>query len=210
MLSGETMSCPPSGPRALSQPPANASPGGLTATQLGMRLLLVSLGVLFVAAAAAVLITAARTTNWRPPAATGLPSSLAVSTGLIALTSLLMQRALGALRRNRRNRCRDLLSAAGLAAGAFLLVQALGAGRLLQLESVAQAPGLFVFCYYLLLGLHGLHVVGGLVPLTWVAVQLQRGEYSSSRQEGLSLCVQYFHFLGVMWLLLLATLAAVA
>jgi cytochrome c oxidase subunit III len=178
---------------------------GLSTTQLGMRLLLASLSVLFLASAAAVLITHSAP-GWRPPLSRGLPNSLWLSTGLIALTSAFVQAALNAIRRNRRNVCQRWLVATGAAATAFLMAQGLTARGLLAVEP---SNSLFVFCYYLLLAVHALHVLGGLVPLAWVLRQSAVGQYSSSRYEGLQLCTQYFHFLGAMWLLVLATLGVI-
>jgi heme/copper-type cytochrome/quinol oxidase subunit 3 len=37
-----------------------------------------------------------------------------------------------------------------------------------------------------------------------------RREYSSSRYEGLKLCVQYWHYLGVVWLFLLIAIAGLS
>lgn len=170
-----------------------------------------SLGVLFVASSTAVLVTAHQAQGFRAPGDHGLPMSLWGSSALLLATSAWMQSSLSALRHNRRQSSQRRLNAAAAGAGLFLLLQAYSAKRLLGSEQLPEAgASLFVFCFYLLLGVHGLHVVGGLVAVAISSRQLSRGEYSASRSEGLALCVQYFHFLGFMWLLLLATLLWVA
>ena len=54
--------------------------------------------------------------------------------------------------------------------------------------------------------MHALHVLGGFVPLGIVIHHASRRQYSSSQHEGLSLCAQYWHYLGVVWLILAAML----
>ena len=65
---------------------------------------------------------------------------------------------------------------------------------------------LYAFTFYLLTGLHWLHVVGGFAPLGVVLYRVNQREYSSSRMEGIKFCVQYWHYLGAIWLVLLTTL----
>jgi cytochrome c oxidase subunit 3 len=175
----------------------------LSMGQLGMILLLVSISVLFVAANIAVLITHAQSPADQRP---GLPWGTALSSGLLLLVSVELQRGLGAMRRNRFTSCLGGLRRATLGAVGFLVVQAWNARELLAFEGAPATRKLFYFSYGLLVGLHALHVVGGFVPLLVVQSKVARQEYSSSRHAGLTFCVQYWHYLGVVWLLLLGTL----
>jgi len=175
----------------------------LSMGQLGMILLLVSISVLFVAANIAVLITHAQAPADQRP---GLPWGTALSSGLLVLVSVELQRGLGAMRHNRFTSCLNGLRRATLGALAFLVVQAWNAHELLMFEGAPATRKLFYFSYGLLVGLHALHVVGGFVPLFVVQSKVARREYSSSRHAGLTFCVQYWHYLGVVWLLLLGTL----
>jgi heme/copper-type cytochrome/quinol oxidase subunit 3 len=58
----------------------------------------------------------------------------------------------------------------------------------------------------LLTGVHALHVLGGFVPLGFVVHHALRRQYSSSSHEGLTLCAQYWHYLGAVWLVLVSML----
>lgn len=183
----------------------------ISTAQLGLRLLLVSLGVLFVASATAVLVTAGQAQGFRPTGGNTLPAGLWGSSALLLATSLWMQSSLKALRLNRPLGSQRRLTAAAGCALLFLVLQAYSATRLLEPENGNGAgASLYVFCFCLLLGVHALHALGGLVALGLSSLQLRRGEYSGSRSEGLAMCTQYFHFLGLMWLLLLGTLLWVA
>jgi cytochrome c oxidase subunit 3 len=179
---------------------------GIPLPQLGMLILLVSISVLFVAATMAVLISRAQVPSWRPPDRHGLPWGTAASTALLAVVSVELQRALLAVRSNRLASCQKHLRGGMLAAIGFLVAQAWNARQLFDGEGPAAHRSLFLFSYGLLVGLHALHVLGGFVPLALVQSKVARHEYSSSRHAGLSFCVQYWHYLGVVWLVLLAAL----
>lgn len=186
--------------------PKPRGPSALSLGQLGMVLVLVSISVLFVAAALAVLITNHQAGSaWRAPEQRGLPWGTAASTALLCVVSWQLQVALVAIRSNRFTQSLSHWLAGGAAALIFLVVQAFNVRHLTELEG-AQAPSLFVFCYDLLVGLHAAHVIGGFVPLGLVYSKLRRRDYSSSRHDGVTFCVQYWHYLGLVWLLLLGVL----
>jgi cytochrome c oxidase subunit 3 len=180
---------------------------GLSLGQLGVILLLVSISVLFLAASVAVLITHAQAPDWRAAERLGLPWGTALSTALLAVVSVQLQLALTALKTNRFTTCLAWLRRSSYAAAGFLFVQAWNARQLFASQGASANRTLFLFSYGLLVGLHAAHVVGGFVPLLIVHGRVARRDYSSSRHAGLTFCVQYWHYLSVIWLLLLATLA---
>jgi cytochrome c oxidase subunit III len=60
----------------------------------------------------------------------------------------------------------------------------------------------FFALYFLMTGLHGLHVLIGMSLITWVLVRNRRGEFSSryySPVEGAGL---YWHFVDLIWIYL--------
>lgn len=175
--------------------------------QFGMLVVLVSISVLFVAAALAVLITHHQAKAWRAPESTGLPWGALASTALLAGVSWQLQAALLAIRSNRFVKSLQHWRQAFVVACLFLVAQAFVSRQLQLLEGAAAGQTLFVFCYNLLVGLHAAHVLGGFVPLALVQARLARRDYSSSRHDGVTFCVQYWHYLGVVWLLLLGVLA---
>jgi cytochrome c oxidase subunit III len=174
--------------------------------QLGMWVLFVSLSVLFVAACMAVIITRSQVQVWRLPGQAGLPWGTAASSALIIVVSWQLQAALHAIRANAFDACSRKLRWGGAAALAFLFAQAVNARLLMELEGRLATQTLFVFSYFLLVGLHAAHVLGGFIPLAIVQAKVQRQEYSSSRHAALLFCVQYWHYLAVVWFVLLATL----
>jgi cytochrome c oxidase subunit 3 len=60
--------------------------------------------------------------------------------------------------------------------------------------------------FYLLTATHGLHVLGGLVGLARTTVRASRGAGTAKLRLGVELCAMYWHFLLLVWLVLLALL----
>jgi cytochrome c oxidase subunit 3 len=176
-----------------------------TSRQLGMWILLVSLGVLFVASIVAYLITRSRNPEWSNIVVT-LPWGLAVAGVFLVATSSSIELARAAIGKNQQQRLQAWLWATGLCAAGFLLAQAINWRSVLLQNPNPESRALSLFIFYMLTGLHALHVLGGFVPLGIVLFRARQREYSSSRHEGIRLCAQYWHFLGVMWLLLMATM----
>jgi cytochrome c oxidase subunit III len=178
----------------------------MSSAQLGMVLLLISLAVVFAASLVGYIVIRVQSDNWRTPEMLPLPRGLWASTALIAGVSAALEWALASVRRNQMASVARALYLAGALAAAFLLGQTFN--WLSMLGPYGPPRDLYGFSFYFLTGLHAAHVVGGFVPLAAVTTQTLRREYSSSRHEGLTLCTQYWHFLGCVWIVLLVTLHA--
>lgn len=177
----------------------------MTTSQLGMIVLLISLSVVFIASLFAYGITRAQNPDWLPPGHE-LPSGLLVSTVVILGVSALLQVGLVLVRKNQLVKAGRALMGAAALAGVFLILQTWNWVQVRDAQLSFPQPTLFAFTFYLLTGLHALHVLGGFVPLGIVMYRAAERQYSSSRHEGVALCVQYWHFLGVVWLVLLGAL----
>jgi cytochrome c oxidase subunit 3 len=175
----------------------------LSMRQLGMIVLLCSITVLFIATIIGFWFTRLNAPVFRAPGLPDLPSGLGLSTLLITLTSLCIWQAQLAIKRNLLEAVRRWLWSAGALAALFLLTQT---ANWFAMRPPSDAPSLYLSTFYMLTGVHALHVVGGFVPLGFVVHHASKRQYSSSRHEGLSLCAQYWHYLGVVWLILVAML----
>jgi len=188
-------------PRSAAGPRAG-TPG---AARLGMRLFLASLAVLFVAGLVAFWVIRARAASWPPLGAPALPRVLWLSTALTVATSAVAQAAVGAIRRgNEPGLRRRLVLACGLAV-AFLACQAVA--WVLFFDRATFERHLYGFTFYVLTGLHALHVLGGLIALAVVALRAHRGAYSWAEHTAVRATAVYWHFLGAVWLTIYATLA---
>jgi cytochrome c oxidase subunit 3 len=134
-----------------------------------------------------------------------MPRVLWLNTGVLILSSLALQAAVFfSAQRCEKGRARFFLLAGACAAAAFL------AGQLWAWRQFA-AAGYFLSTnpanafFYLITGVHGVHLAGGLIALA-ATVVLARGDVTAA-QSGIRLCAIYWHFLLVAWLLLFALLA---
>lgn len=167
---------------------------------MGMTLFLVSLSVLFVGSLVAVVWVRGRAADWPPAGAPDLPRLLWLSTALLLGCSLAIHSALAAVRRgDRRGLPRRLLWTAGLAT-LFLVSQT--AGWFQFYDAAVFESHLYGFTFYVLTGLHGAHVIGGIVALAVVLVMTYRGSYSRARYTGIRNTAVYWHFLDGVWLVL--------
>ena len=69
---------------------------------------------------------------------------------------------------------------------------------------------LYAFTFYMLSGLHGLHVVGGLVALAVAALKAGRGAYTPESHEGVEFASMYWHFLDAVWFVMFVVLMVAA
>jgi cytochrome c oxidase subunit 3 len=136
-----------------------------------------------------------------------------VNTYILLTSSLTMALAIHATRHGHRRRTVALL-AATIALG--LTFDVLKAIEYAEHLSEGLAPGayyafaelpmhgavLYVTLYYLLTGMHALHVTGGLCVLVWLAVRAQRGHFTPQSHIALELGGLYWHLVDLVWIFL--------
>ena len=175
---------------------------GISPRRLGLRLLLLSLGILFAAALAGYLIIRLRAEVWPPPGSPALPGGLWVSTAILAVLSAVLVMAVSRARAGRASETGRLLASATALGAAFLVAQA---ANWLRLDAAAERT-MLVFGFWMLTVLHALHVLGGLVPLAITTARAGRGRYLND-PEPVELVASYWHFLGLTWLAIFAALS---
>ncbi len=177
----------------------------VSAGQLGLWILLASLAVLFASTVIGYLVVRYRTEGWAQglPA---LPTGLLVSTGIIVATSATLWLAVRAARAGDRPRLVQMLWASMGLALTFLVAQAINWLEMVGADMPPDVANLYAFTFYLLTGTHAAHVLGGLVPLAITLRNATRGRYDEKHHEGVSLTAQYWHFLDVVWLVLLGVM----
>jgi heme/copper-type cytochrome/quinol oxidase subunit 3 len=180
----------------------------ISAGQLGMIIFLVSLGVLFAGTMTAYLIVRFNNDTWRGAEQPGLPIGLLGSTVVILLASGALQRAVAAIRKNRVDALRRWLIAALVLAVGFLVGQTLNWISMTRHDLPPDAKSLYAFTFYMLTGVHALHVVGGFVPLGLCVRRAYKGAYTSLSFRGVRYCAQYWHFLDAVWIIMLSVMWA--
>jgi cytochrome c oxidase subunit III len=141
--------------------------------------------------------------DWRPVTE---PQILWANTVMLILGSACMQMASSSLRRKQFDLARAGLFAGGLFAVAFLAGQWL-AWRQLQAAGYYAAGNPANAFFYVLTGLHGLHLLGGLFVWARSAGKMAQGRtVSGATQLSVELCTVYWHYLLLVWLVLFGLL----
>jgi cytochrome c oxidase subunit III len=180
--------------------------------KIALGVFLAVVGALFALFASAYFMRMAYA-DWRD---VPVPPILWLNTVMLGLASVLLHCALGAARRGDGATVRLGLAGGGVATLAFL------AGQVAAWDGLT-ASGFFLSgnpadsFFYLLTGMHGLHIAGGLVALAAVGPGLWRaaaanvpGGRARAMRPGdilrIELCVMYWHFLLFVWVGLLVLL----
>ena len=183
---------------------SSAAGGDLSAGRLAFKLGLASIGSIFVAALVAYVTIRLRADVWREAEHPGLPAILWLSTGLLAVTSVAAE---AAYRGAPAKMAQRLVIGFG-AAIVFCITQFLAWAQWSSAGLPPSAPTLYAFSFYLLTALHGLHVLGGVVVnyIAWRKAKAKRLRLRNRRSEFVRFTAQYWHFLGVVWIVTWITL----
>ncbi len=69
-------------------------------------------------------------------------------------------------------------------------------------EVTIPGAAMFYSLYFLMTGLHGLHVVAGMSVLSWILWRTLQGRYSSRYYTGIELGGLYWHLVDLVWIFL--------
>jgi cytochrome c oxidase subunit 3 len=138
--------------------------------------------------------------DWR---ALPLPPILWLNTIMLVLSSIALHGAKVAVRRGERTELKVCLIAAGISALAFLSGQ-LVAWQELANEGYRLTANPANDFFYVLTGAHGLHLLGGVVALARTTERAWRVPAAERLRLPVELCATYWHFLLLLWLVLLS------
>ena len=136
--------------------------------------------------------------DWRP---LHEPWLLWPNTAVLILSSIALHWAVVNARRGDADGLRQGLLAGGALAGVFLVGQLAAWQQLIALGYFASSNPANAF-FYLITGLHGLHLLGGLVAWVRTMGKLRRGYEIAELGPSVELCAIYWHFLLAVWLIL--------
>jgi cytochrome c oxidase subunit 3 len=176
-------------------------PSSLPPAKIGLGVFLAVVGSLF-----ALFISAysmrMNMVDWRT---LPVPKLLWFNTGVLVMSSIALQWAYMAARRNDMDGVIIGLLAGGVSAVIFLVGQLL-AWRQLSLAGYFVASNPANSFFYLITAVHGLHLMGGLVALGKTTAKVWRGVEMVQMRLSVELCAIYWHFLLLVWLVLLGLL----
>jgi len=175
--------------------------------RIGMWVALASILMLFVALTSAYIVRGVPALgggqdDWLP---IDMPSVLWLNTAVLLASSVTIELARGALKRNEYERFKSWISLTTLLGLAFL------GGQLMAWRQLA-AQGVFINShphssfFYLLTSLHGLHLLGGVIALAYVTVAAFRMRIGFKRRAAVQVTAIYWHFMDGLWIYLFGLL----
>lgn len=141
--------------------------------------------------------------DWRPLSD---PAQLWFNTGLLVLSSVLFQWARNIAKAGNRKNIMTAFIGGGVLAILFIVGQ-------LNTWSNLQASGYYLTSnpansfYYLMTGLHAVHLLGGLWVWSKSSIRLVSGAEPKDVRLSIELCTLYWHFLLIVWLVMFALLS---
>jgi cytochrome c oxidase subunit 3 len=165
--------------------------------KFAMWLFIVTVFMLFMSLSSAYIVRHAEG-NW---VYFELPDLFYVTTAIILISSVTMQWAYFAAKRDESGKVKLLVIITSILGVTFLVGQFMAWGDLVQhsVYFVGNPSGSFL---YVLTGLHGLHLVSAVVYLMIVLVSAIRMRINSGNMAQMEMCTTYWHFLGVLWIYL--------
>jgi cytochrome c oxidase subunit 3 len=182
-------------------PPANAS-SRVNPALLGMLLFIISEIMVFGAFFTAYFfIRVAQGDPWPAPG-TKLPLEVAgMNTAILVSSSFTIHWAEQAIKKGNRFGLKAGMLTTFLLGCTFLFIQ------INEYANIGFAPqdAAQQTIFYSLTGLHGAHVLIGLLLLLFVTIRAFRGHYSAESHRGVEVPGIYWHFVDVMWLVVYFT-----
>lgn len=133
-----------------------------------------------------------------------LPRSFVLTTVTLLTISILLHLALGAVRREKRADLARYLILAFCVSIIFFIVQGVGLSWMVRemTRPTHTMQNLYGLTFFLVV-VHALHVVGGVAGLTLLLFGLSRQAYDHERHFPIRFCAIYWHFLDIVWILML-------
>jgi len=129
------------------------------------------------------------------------PQLLWVNTGVLVLASISFQWTRNNAVCGEASKLKPGLMVGGLLTAAFLVGQFIAWQQLNAAGQFATSNPANSF-FYLLTGIHGLHILGGMYVWARATVKVMGGSASDAVRHSVELCTIYWHFLLLVWLVL--------
>jgi cytochrome c oxidase subunit 3 len=189
---------PPSGGGGRGEPDSSFP---VSARQIATWLLMTGIAMLFAGLTSAYIVLRGVPTWEKIP----LPPQVWVNTLILLASSLTLELARRSVKADKVAALRQWLVITAVLGIAFVSGQIL-LWREMTASGVLLSSTLHSSFFYVLSGIHALHILGGLTALAMVSVKAWSGKLSSISFEPLRLCATYWHFMGGVWLYLILLL----
>lgn len=137
-----------------------------------------------------------------------LPLALYYSTAVIVCSSLTMWMAEKKFKARQMLAYRSLMTVTSLLGFLFIVLQAIGFYALYR-QGITMTKNVSVSFLYVLVGLHGLHVLGGVIALLVLFIRAFSSRIRTYNTVSIEVMSTYWHFVDLLWVYLLVFLIAV-
>ena len=171
----------------------------LNNARLGLLILLGAETMFFAGLLGAFLVYRVANETWPPMSMPRLPVEVTGLNTLILLYSAsTMWRANRAIRLGQQQQLRRMLLYTAVLGLVFLTVQGYEWTKLIS-YGLTLSSGVYGATFYVLIGCHGLHVLGAVVWLGWVWLRATQQRYTATRRTGVVLCGMYWMYVVGLW-----------
>lgn len=125
----------------------------------------------------------------------------ALNTVLLLTSSLSMAVGIAAIRQGRQRVLKIALVVTLALASGFLGVKYIEWSEDFS-HGIFPKTNLFFGLYFVMTGLHGLHVILGMLVMVWLLVRAQKGEFGSDYNTPVEITGLYWHFVDLVWIYL--------
>lgn len=173
-------------------------PLSMNPKKFAMWLFIVTVCMVFASLTSAYIVRQAEG-NWQ---IFDLPPMFWITSVVILLSSGTMHWAYVAAKRDNLEMVKVAMSITTVLGIAFLVGQVLAWGELVQNNVYFTGGNPSASFVYVLSGLHGVHIVGGVVFLLITLVAVFRFQVHSKSLNLIEMCLTFWHFLDALWLYL--------
>jgi cytochrome c oxidase subunit 3 len=139
---------------------------------------------------------------WPPPFQPRLPIGVTgVNTVILLASAVTIRLGIRAVRSGNVRKMIRLLGLTASLGAAFLAIQGYEWFQLIQF-GLTVSSSVYGGLFYLLIGFHGLHVIGALIWLLVVFALAKQGRFTKDRHVGIQTCGMYWTFVVGLWPLL--------
>ncbi len=167
--------------------------------KLGMALFIAAETMFFAGLISAYLVFRAGNPDWPPAGQPRLPvASTAFNTLILLLSAFFCHRAVGTRRNGHPKSSAYWLGLTGVFGLFFLVLQGREWIRLVQF-GLTLTSSVYGALFYLIVGIHGLHVLAGVAVLFFVLKRSANGRYPADSHLAVELARTYWTFVVGLW-----------
>ena len=175
-----------------------AGPLSMHPKKFAMWLFMVTVVMIFAAFTSAHIVRQAQG-NWQ---VYEFPARFLTNTGIIILSSVFLQIAFFAARKDNLKLLKPMVIMATGLGFAFLAGQWLAWGDMVDEGLFFSGGNVATSFLYVITAVHAVHLVGGVFYLLYVLISSLRTRVHSKNMLNMEMCTTFWHFLGVLWIYL--------